>query len=73
LIPLKDCQGGIDHNEWWFPGNYAASLEQVDENLREHAANMSRISFFKGWFSKELFSSFAETGAFGSCYQVTKV
>lgn len=50
----------IDEHEWWLPGNYTASREQVMNNLKLHGANMSRIHLCQGWFSAEVFSKFAE-------------
>jgi len=53
--------GSIDQNDWWLPGNYAASHEQVAKNMAEHGADFSRIHLCKGWFSPELFTNFAKT------------
>lgn len=50
--------GSIDEHEWWLPGNYGASYDQVRHNLEAHGADMSRIQLCKGWFSNELFSGF---------------
>lgn len=40
----------------WVPGLYAASLEEVTENLRNYQANFSNLHLTKGWFSPQLFS-----------------
>jgi hypothetical protein len=52
--------GSIDEHEWWLPGNYGASIDQVRSNLEAHGADLSRMHLCKGWFSKELFSNFVK-------------
>jgi O-methyltransferase len=49
-----------DEGSTWSAGDYSVSREQVEKNLRDYNADLSRISLFEGFFSDELFGSFTK-------------
>lgn len=46
-------------NAFWKKGTYAASRTSVENLLRTHGADFSRVRLFEGFFSDELFSAIA--------------
>jgi hypothetical protein len=49
---------------YWAQGNYASSLEFVQESLKKQGADFSRLQLFRGFFSKSLFAEFRKKTEF---------
>lgn len=48
----------VDRNPFWKAGNYSASISEVQGHIKRASDSPSRITFVKGFFSKELFDGF---------------
>lgn len=44
-------------NDSWFPGMYAASLDEVSQYLLNHKADFSNLTLIQGWYSRKLFQN----------------